>query len=87
MTTTQKIELLGSLVRSLLATENDGPRLIAEVLRDERRIYDELDDGTLAATEAEVEQLRDQLDTLTLKHEALCSDVFKLSASICDEEE
>jgi hypothetical protein len=64
MTTTQKIELLGSLVRSLLATENDGPRLIAEVIRDERRIYDELDDGTLAATEAEVERLNGEVRML-----------------------
>jgi hypothetical protein len=59
-----KIEHLAALIRDILATDNDGPRLIAEVLRDERLIYDELDDGTLAATEAEVERLNEEIRTL-----------------------
>jgi hypothetical protein len=56
--------MLRNIIRDVLATDNDGPRLIAEVLRDERRIYDELDDGTLAATEAEVERLNDEIRML-----------------------
>jgi hypothetical protein len=82
-----KIESLAALIRDIIATDNDGPRLIAEVLRDERRIYDELDDGALAQVEWDAHQLRDQLDALTVKHDALCRDIVRLSESICDEEE
>jgi len=84
MNTTQKVELLGSLVRSLIATDNDGPRLIAEVLRDEPRICDELGDGTMDRLEAENSRLRSEIAYLKQK---IASAVSELEGLTDDEDE
>jgi hypothetical protein len=81
-----KIESLAALIRDIIATDNDGPRLIAEVLRDERRIYDELDDGALAIAEGEILKLNHEIVELDTRYASLREELT-LTLSKHDEEE